>query len=108
MFFTSGLLRAILICRAMITVLSPVNGCDFCGVGRCDSLCNALGEHGGRTMTRELLRLRLFAAALMMALIAVAAPAMTADDTKPAETTKKSPWKADDFVFTENASQFRI
>jgi dipeptidyl aminopeptidase/acylaminoacyl peptidase len=59
-------------------------------------------------MTRKLLRLRLFAAALLMALIAVAAPAITADDTKPAETTKKSPWKADDFVFTENASQFRI
>ncbi len=68
---------------------------------RCD-------EPGGGTMTRKLLRLRLFAAALLMALIAVAAPAITADDTKPAETTKKSPWKADDFVFTENASQFRI
>jgi len=31
-----------------------------------------------------------------------------ADDTKASDTAKKSPWKAEDFVFTESASQFRI
>ena len=40
--------------------------------------------------------------------VCVAALGASAGDAKPDENGKKSPWKAEDFVFTESASQFRI
>lgn len=44
-------------------------------------------------------------AAFAMALLVGTA---LADDTKSIDTGKKASWKAEDFVFTENAGQFRI
>jgi dipeptidyl aminopeptidase/acylaminoacyl peptidase len=49
---------------------------------------------------------RVFLAAMLAALLA--GSAAWADDAKPSEKGKKSPWKAEDVVFTESASQFRI
>jgi dipeptidyl aminopeptidase/acylaminoacyl peptidase/formylglycine-generating enzyme required for sulfatase activity len=44
-----------------------------------------------------------------VALLALfAAMSVASADEKPNETAKKSPWKADDVVFTESAAQFRI
>jgi dipeptidyl aminopeptidase/acylaminoacyl peptidase len=34
--------------------------------------------------------------------------ALAADDAKPSATAKKTPWKPEDFVYTESAGQFRI
>ena len=51
---------------------------------------------------------KLLCAFIAVLAVAVLAIIVGADDTKPNETDKKTPWKAEDFVFTENASQFRI
>jgi dipeptidyl aminopeptidase/acylaminoacyl peptidase len=52
---------------------------------------------------------RVFLPAVLVGILAaLAGSAAWTDDAKPSEKATKSPWKAEDVVFTEAASQFRI
>jgi dipeptidyl aminopeptidase/acylaminoacyl peptidase len=46
--------------------------------------------------------------ALAAALVIMGGAALAADDMKPTASAKKTPWKPEDFIYTESAGQFRI
>lgn len=55
-------------------------------------------------MSGKTMRWLVLAAALVM----MGGAALAADDAKPAASAKKTPWKPEDFIYTETGGQFRI